>query len=98
MERLPMDAHENSVLERDILPFVEKPSRYTGGEWNVILKDWDQVALRMCVLYPDTYELGMSNLAIQIVYDIVNRRDDALCERCFAPWPDMEAKLREHSF
>jgi radical SAM family uncharacterized protein len=90
-----MNAHLHERLERDVLPFVEKPSRYTGGEWNVIQKDWDQVDLRMCVLYPDTYELGMSNLAIQIVYDIVNRQN-ALCERCFAPWPDMEAKLREH--
>jgi radical SAM family uncharacterized protein len=86
----------SQLLDREILPSVEKPSRYTGGEWNAIVKEWSQVDLRMCVLYPDTYELGMSNLAIQIVYDLVNRRDDALCERCFTPWPDMEAKLREY--
>ena len=54
------------VLEQ-ILPTVEKPARYTGGEWNVIRKDWDAADLRFVVLYPDTYELGMSNLAIQIV-------------------------------
>jgi radical SAM family uncharacterized protein len=93
-----MTDRRNQLLERVILPSVEKPSRYTGGEWNAIVKDWDQVDLHMCVLYPDTYELGMSNLAIQIVYDLVNRRDDALCERSFTPWPDMEAKLREYGF
>jgi radical SAM family uncharacterized protein len=91
-----MNSAWNALLERDILPNVEKPSRYTGAEWNSIVKDWDHTDLKMVVLYPDTYELGMSNLAIQIVYDIVNRREDALCERCFAPWVDMEAKLREH--
>jgi radical SAM family uncharacterized protein len=91
-----MQIEWNRLLDEVILPNVEKPSRYTGGEWNAVVKDWDQVDLRMCVLYPDTYELGMSNLAIQIVYDLVNRRDDALCERSFTPWPDMEAKLREH--
>jgi radical SAM family uncharacterized protein len=85
----------NELLERDILPAVEKPSRYAGAEWNAIVKDWDRTDLRMVILYPDTYELGMSNLAIQIIYDLVNRRDDALCERAFTPWVDMEAKLRE---
>jgi radical SAM family uncharacterized protein len=84
------------ALERDVLPCVEKPARYTGGEWNIIVKDWDRAALKFVVLYPDTYELGMSNLAIQIVYDIVNRREDALCERAFCPWVDAEAKMREH--
>lgn len=86
----------NTVLERDILPRVDKPARYTGGEWNVVTKDWDRADLKFVVLYPDTYELGMSNLAIQIVYDLVNRRDDALCERAFCPWTDMEAEMRRH--
>jgi radical SAM family uncharacterized protein len=85
-----------SILERDVLPKVEKPARYTGGEWNIITKDWDSVALKFVVMYPDTYELGMSNLAIQIVYDMVNRREDALCERAFCPWVDMEAEMRRH--
>jgi radical SAM family uncharacterized protein len=83
-------------LERDVLPKVDKPARYTGGEWNIILKDWDKADLRFVVLYPDTYELGMSNLAIQILYDLINRRDDALCERAFCPWVDMEAQMRRH--
>src|SRR5687768_2647781 len=85
-----------TVLEHEILPRVDKPGRYTGGEWNIIVKDWDRTDLKFVVLYPDTYELGMSNLAIQIVYDIVNRREDALCERAFCPWVDMEAQMREH--
>jgi radical SAM family uncharacterized protein len=85
-----------SLLERDVLPRIDKPARYTGGEWNITLKPWDQVPCRFVVLYPDTYELGMSNLAIQIIYDMVNRRDDWLCERAFCPWVDMEAKMREH--
>lgn len=85
-----------TILEHDVLPFVEKPARYTGGEWNIVQKEWDRTALKFVVLYPDTYELGMSNLAIQIVYDMVNRREDALCERAFCPWVDMEARMREH--
>jgi len=84
-----------TVLERDVLPKVEKPARYTGGEWNIVIKDWEQTALKFVVSYPDTYELGMSNLAIQIVYDMVNRREDSLCERVFCPWTDMEARMRE---
>jgi len=85
-----------TVLEHEVLPRVDKPARYTGGEWNIVVKDWDRTDLRFVVLYPDTYELGMSNLAIQIIYDMVNRREDALCERAFCPWVDMEALMRKH--
>lgn len=85
-----------TLLEQKVLPRVEKPGRYTGGEWNSILKDWDRTELKCVVLYPDAYELGMSNLAIQILYDMINRREDALCERAFCPWVDMEARMREH--
>ncbi|MFN3651116.1 MAG: TIGR03960 family B12-binding radical SAM protein [Armatimonadota bacterium] len=85
-----------TVLEQKLLRKVDKPARYSGGEWNIVVKDWDRTDLKFVVLYPDTYELGMSNLAIQIVYDMVNRRDDALCERAFCPWVDMEALMREH--
>lgn len=84
------------LLEREVLPRVDKPARYTGGEFNAVHKDWDAVDLKFVVSYPDTYELGMSNLAIQIVYDMVNRRADALCERVFCPWVDMEARMREY--
>jgi radical SAM family uncharacterized protein len=87
----------HAVLERDLLPRVDKPARYTGGEWNIQVSDWNQTPFRFVVMYPDTYELGMSNLAIQIIYDMVNRREGWLCERAFCPWTDMEALMREHS-
>ena len=77
------------------LPTVGKPARYTGNEWNAVHKPWDEATARMVLAYPDVYEVGMSNIGLQILYDIVNRRSDALCERAFAPWPDMEAVLRE---
>lgn len=83
------------LLEEEVLPRVDKPARYTGGEWNIVVKDWERTALKFVVLYPDTYELGMSNLAIQIIYDMVNRREDSLCERAFCPWVDMEAQMRK---
>lgn len=76
------------------LPTVGKPARYTGSEWNAVRKTWASAPLRMVLAYPDTYEVGMSNLGLQILYDVVNRHSDALCERVFAPWPDMEATMR----
>jgi radical SAM family uncharacterized protein len=76
------------------LPTVGKPARYTGNEWNAVVKPWAEATVRMALAYPDTYEVGMSNIGLQILYDIVNRRSDALCERAFAPWPDMEAVMR----
>ncbi len=79
-----------------IIARVQKAARYTGGELHSIAKDWDAHAVRVAVAYPDIYDLGMSNLGLAILYDIVNRRDDALCERVFSPWTDMEALLREH--
>ena len=83
-----------SALER-ILARVQKPGRYTGGELNQVVKDWDRVSLRVALAFPDVYDLGMSNLGLAILYDILNRRSDTLAERVFAPWPDMEAALRE---
>jgi len=78
-----------------ILPLVQKPARYTGGEWNAIRKDWDKVELKVAFAFPDVYEVGMSHLGMQILYFIVNSRADTLMERVFAPWPDMEEKMRE---
>jgi radical SAM family uncharacterized protein len=75
---------------------VTKPARYTGGELNSIVKDWDAHELRIALAYPDLYDLGMSNLGLALLYDIVNRRSDALAERVFSPWTDLEALLREH--
>ena len=75
---------------------VSKPARYTGGELHSITKDWERTALRVAIAYPDLYDLGMANLGIAILYDILNRREDALCERVFSPWTDLEGMLREH--
>ncbi|SHK60666.1 TIGR03960 family B12-binding radical SAM protein [Desulforamulus aeronauticus] len=78
-----------------ILIRVQKPSRYAGGEWNAIKKDWDQVSVKMAFAFPDVYEVGMSHLGLQILYHVVNKRKDALLERVFAPWIDMEKELRK---
>jgi radical SAM family uncharacterized protein len=77
-----------------ILYQVTRPARYTGGEWNSVIKDWDKTALRFALGYPDLYEIGMSNMALPILYDILNSQPDVLAERFFAPWTDMEAALR----
>jgi len=82
-------------LER-ILPTVQKPGRYTGGELNQVVKDWDSVDTTVAMVFPDLYDLGMSNLGLAILYDLVNQREDALAERAYAPWDDMEAALREN--
>jgi len=72
---------------------VVKPARYTGGEWNAITKDWDKTPVRIVLSYPDLYELGMSTLAIHILYELLNSQPDVLAERVFAPWPDMADHL-----
>lgn len=82
------------VLEQEILPRVEKPSRYLGTELNSVHKDPRSVDLRVCFLFPDLYELGLGNLGLHILYAILNARDDVWAERCYAPAPDMEAALR----
>lgn len=81
----------------DILSQVTKPARYTGGEWNSIVKDWDKTPIRIVLAFPDTYEVGMSNLALPILYHILNGQPDVLAERVYAPWIDMEALLRQHN-
>jgi radical SAM family uncharacterized protein len=82
------------MLTNDILHQVNRPARYTGGEWNSIVKDWETIPVRLALAYPDSYEIGMSNMAVPILYDIINRRPDALAERVYAPWVDMEALMR----
>jgi len=74
---------------------VLKPSRYTGGELNEVIKDKDKVDARFAFCFPDTYEIGMSNLGIKILYDCLNKEENIWCERSFAPWPDMGALMRE---
>ena len=77
-----------------LLDTVEKPARYIGGEMNAVVKDWDSVPVHYAFCFPDVYEVGMSHLGMKIIYDIVNAREDALCERVFAPWVDMDAAMR----
>ena len=82
-------------LER-ILPRVQKPARYTGGEYNAVMKDPAQVDIRVAFCFPDTYEIGMSNLGMRILYGVMNEMKGVWCERAFAPWDDMEKELREN--
>lgn len=77
-----------------LLDGVQKPARYTGGELNSVIKDKSDVGLRYAFCFPDNYEIGMSHLGMKILYGLVNARPDAWCERVFAPWPDMEARMR----
>ena len=84
-----------SKLER-ILPIIQKPGRYTGGELNQIIKDWETITTKVALVFPDIYDIGMSNLGLAILYDIINQRSNTLAERAFAPWTDMEAALREN--
>jgi len=81
------------VLDRVLLS-VEKPARYAGGEYNSIVKDWDAASVRTALVFPDVYELGMSNLGLATLYDILNQRSDVLAERAYCPGTDMEALLR----
>ena len=84
-----------SKLDRVLLK-VQKPGRYVGGELNVSVKDWDQIKTKVVLVFPDIYDIGVSNVGLKILYDQVNQRDDALAERAYAPWVDMEAQMREN--
>ncbi|HEX9922435.1 MAG TPA: TIGR03960 family B12-binding radical SAM protein [Anaerolineae bacterium] len=79
------------------LATVQKPARYIGGEYNSVVKDWSdpKILSRVALVFPDVYDLGMSNLGLAILYDLLNQRDDILAERAYIPWPDMEAAMRE---
>ncbi len=81
------------VVER-ILRRVRKPGRYAGGEWNSVAKEWGSIATKWCFAYPDLYEIGMSNLGLRILYEVLNDRPDCLAERCFAPDIDLATELR----
>ncbi len=83
------------ALSHKILMSVEKPARYIGGEVNAVMKDPDEVEVRFAMCFPDVYEIGMSHLGIQILYDMFNRREDVWCERVYSPWLDMDRVLRE---
>ncbi len=83
------------ALSDEILLTVEKPARYIGGEVNMQVKDPAKMDIRFCMCFPDVYEIGMSHLGIQILYDIINRREDTYCERVYSPWVDMDKLMRE---
>ena len=80
-----------------ILPQVQKPARYVGGEYNQIVKDKKDVDVRVAFCFPDTYEIGMSNIGMRILYGLMNEMPGVCCERVFAPWGDMEAEMRKHA-
>jgi radical SAM family uncharacterized protein len=83
-------------LERILLE-VQKPGRYVGGELNIVVKDWARIPTKVALVFPDIYDIGVSNVGLKILYDQVNQRDDALAERAYAVWTDMEAKMRENN-
>ena len=84
-------------IDDSILQKVAKPARYTGGEWNTVKKEWDSASVRVALAFPDIYEVGMSNLAIPILYELLNNMKGVLAERVYAPWVDMEELLRQHN-
>ena len=81
-------------IKNRILPTVQKPARYTGGEWGQVWKDKEQMAIRVAFCFPDTYEIGMSNVGMRILYGVMNQIPDVWCERVFAPWGDMEEAMQ----
>ena len=84
-------------VESRILHKVTMPSQYLGGERNMIVKDHGSVRGKICLAFPDAYTIGMSHHGLQVLYSLMNRRDDWAAERAFCPWQDMEAQLREHN-
>lgn len=82
------------ALSDEILLSVEKPARYIGNEVNMVKKDKDRVDIRFCMCFPDVYEIGMSHLGIQILYDMFNQREDVYCERVYSPWVDLDKMMR----
>jgi len=87
----------NLALSDEILLSVEKPARYIGNEVNSVMKDKHLVDIRFAMCFPDVYEIGMSHLGIQILYDMFNRREDVWCERVYSPWPDLDQLLRDQN-
>ena len=85
------------ALAEEILMQVEQPARYIGGEVNAVMKDKKDVDVRFCMCFPDVYEIGMSHLGIQILYDMFNKQEGVWCERVYSPWPDLDKIMREKS-
>ena len=82
------------VVSRELLPFIQNPAQYIGGEVGAIRKDWDAARVRFCLAFPDTYAVGMSHLGSAIIYHLLNARPDTLCERAYTPWPDVADRMR----
>jgi radical SAM superfamily enzyme YgiQ (UPF0313 family) len=82
-------------LVRHVLPHVQTPAQYLGGEWNAVHKDHRSLRGKLCLAFPDTYTIGMSHHGLQVLYSLMNQREDWVCERAFAPWVDMEQQLRQ---
>ena len=89
--------HDFNIISNELLR-LEKPGRYVGGEYNQVLKDWTSVQTHVALVFPDIYELGVPNLGLAILYDILNQQPDILAERAYSPWMDMEALLRSKNF
>ncbi len=89
-----MNSSDISRILPHILPHVERPGRYTGGELNQSVKEWDSTPVRIALVFPDIYDIGMSNLGLAVLYEIINTRPDALAERVYLPWTDMETAMR----
>ena len=87
---------DKQLLER-LMGQVEKPVRYMGNEYNMVIKDANKADIRFAFAFPDVYEVGMSHLGMKILYHMINEREDSYCERVFAPWPDMEQKMRQYN-
>ena len=84
------------MKKEDLLNLVSKPSRYIGGEVNSVRKEHERIKTKVALIFPDTYEIGISHLGLKILYEIINSRDDLLAERAYAPWIDMEEQLRRN--
>ena len=80
-----------------LLPRIQKPIQYVGGEVNAVVGDWDAAEVRWALMYPDAYEVGAPNQGVQILYEVLNEQPGVLCERTYAVWPDLEALMREHA-
>ena len=95
---MPGSQNAQPVYDRlePLLPHVSKPVQYVGGEPNSTVKEWADVAVRWCLMYPDAYEVGLPNQGVMILYEVLNERPDVLAERAYSVWPDLEELLREH--
>ena len=85
------------LLESRVWPRVQTPAQYVGGERNIVVKDHSKVRGTLCLGFPDAYTIGMSHHGLQVLYSLMNRREDWAAERVFCPWPDMEKQLRKHN-